>query len=73
MVDQNILDHVAEMDTSDAEKANHDLRTFRKGQYPSIEEQLDMIWHLVDQDIIDGKDSVWYTTIKDIKDNYPVR
>lgn len=39
--------------------------------YPSINDQLDMLWHMMDDGIIPGKDSDWYNSIKDIKDQFP--
>jgi predicted peptidase len=44
----------------------------RVALYPSVEDQLDMIWHMIDQEVIPGKDSsVWYSTIKEIKESLP--
>jgi hypothetical protein len=34
-------------------------------------DQLDMLWHMMDQEIIPGKNSEWYNTIAAIKDKYP--
>lgn len=40
--------------------------------YPSVENQLDILWHDIDAGIIPGKDtSVWYTTVKQVKDQFP--
>jgi len=40
--------------------------------YPSTSEQLDMLWHDMDEGRIPGKDtSAWYLEIKTIKDTYP--
>lgn len=43
----------------------------RKEAYPSIEEQLDMLWHAIDDGHILGKNSTWYRTILDVKDSFP--
>ena len=43
----------------------------RGQQYPKVEDQLDMLLHMMDQDIIPGKDSTWYTTLKTVKDANP--
>lgn len=43
----------------------------RARNYPEISEQFDMIWHMMDQDIIPGKGSEWYNAIKSVKDQYP--
>jgi len=45
--------------------------TKRKEFYPDIGSQLDMLWHAIDQDLMPGKDTDWYTTIKEIKDTFP--
>jgi len=38
--------------------------------YPDGFEQLDMLWHAVDQGI-NLKDSKWYKSIKEVKDKFP--
>ncbi len=38
----------------------------RAGAYPALQEQLDMLWH--DQQ---NGTSVWFDTIKNVKDTYP--
>jgi len=43
----------------------------RQEEYPSIQEQLDMIWHDIDKDDIANKKSSWYLKIKEIKKKYP--
>lgn len=42
----------------------------RKAEYPKIEDQLDMIWHSMDNEEI-TKDSIFYPSIKIVKDKYP--
>jgi hypothetical protein len=39
-------------------------------EYPSIKEQLDMLWHAIDEDAL-NKTSDFYTALKSIKDQYP--
>ena len=39
-------------------------------KYPPIDEQLDMLWHAIDQGALD-KTSNFYTTIKAVKDAHP--
>jgi len=39
-------------------------------EYPDGFEQLDMLWHAIDEGI-DLKDSDWYKKIKAVKDKYP--
>ena len=44
----------------------------RAGQYPQIGEQLDKLWHDLDNDVISGKDaSEFYSQIKTVKDANP--
>lgn len=47
----------------------------RKLEYPSIEEQLDMMWHYIEKTRTDGADKglfkTWFDTIKAVKDKYP--
>ena len=43
----------------------------RAATYPKIEQQLDMIWHSMNNDEIPGKGSNWFNTIKDVKLKYP--
>lgn len=43
----------------------------RISAYPQVGEQLDMLWHMMDNEIIPGKDSDWYNTILEIKQRYP--
>jgi hypothetical protein len=42
----------------------------RKLKYPSIEEQLDMLWHSIN-DHRDLKESSWFTTIEKVKTSIP--
>lgn len=39
-------------------------------EYPSITDQLDMLWHAINTNSLD-KTSSFYTTLKEIKDKYP--
>ena len=43
---------------------------FRKTDYPQVVEQLDMLWHAIDNDTLD-KTSDFYTKLKEIKTRYP--
>lgn len=43
----------------------------RQHLYPEVTEQLDMLWHMMDDDIIPGKGSLWYNLIKNIKNSIP--
>ena len=42
----------------------------RKKEYPGIEEQLDLLWHAIDDGTLD-KTSDFYTSLKATKDKYP--
>jgi hypothetical protein len=42
----------------------------RRPEYPLISDQLDMIWHAIDQESLD-KNSDFYQTLKAVKDKYP--
>lgn len=43
----------------------------RERNYPVVEDQLDMLWHMMDDNIIPGKNSIWYNSIKQVKDTFP--
>ena len=44
----------------------------KKNEYPAIGEQLDMLYHAIDNDSdLKGKFSNFYNTIKSIKEKYP--
>ena len=42
----------------------------RQPEYPAIGEQLDMLWHAIDDGTLD-KTSTFYTSLKATKDKYP--
>ena len=42
----------------------------RARQYPNIADQLDMLWHAIDNNAL-NKTSDFYTTLKAVKDAYP--
>ena len=58
---------------SPIEKQIHDVRVVRKWNYPTPQEQLDMIWHAMNDKIILGTDSAWHTLINEIKSRYPTK
>jgi hypothetical protein len=43
----------------------------RAREYPPISDQLDMIWHMMDNETIPGKGSDWYNAILAVKNTYP--
>lgn len=53
-----------------AEYNNTAYQRNRESQYPSITDQLDMIWHAINTNSLD-KTSSFYTRLKEIKDKYP--
>jgi hypothetical protein len=53
-------------------KHESDHRKRRSEEYPSIEEQMDSIWHAMDQGMI-PKIEPMYSRIKAVKDKYPKR
>tara|TARA_B110000285_G_C14705192_1_gene415236 strand:- start:52 stop:321 length:270 start_codon:yes stop_codon:yes gene_type:complete len=49
----------------------NEFNEIRQDNYPNISEQLDLLWHAIDAEIIPGKTSDFYTTLKTVKDTYP--
>jgi len=49
---------------------NIDYRALRNREYPLIEEQLDMLWHAMDQGAI-PKAEPFYSTLQRVKQQYP--
>lgn len=45
-------------------------REYRGCRYPSVEEQLDMLWHAMDEGRAE-KIEPWYSVIKAVKDAHP--
>lgn len=45
-------------------------KVLRAKEYPSIKDQLDMIWHAIDEDKLD-KTSDFYLRLKAVKDEFP--
>lgn len=43
----------------------------RMQSYPSIGDQLDMLWHMMDDETIPGKNSEWYNCIVAVKNQFP--
>lgn len=52
------------------DKELNDIIGLRRAQYPSIEDQLDMLWHAMNSDETKRLEP-FYTTIKIIKDSLP--
>ena len=53
---------------ADAAEALYKVLKKRKTEYKSWEEQLDQLWHDIDDDKLD-KNGSWYKAIKAVKDN----
>lgn len=45
-------------------------KVLRSKEYPPIKEQLDMIWHAIDEDKLD-RTSDFYLRLKAVKDEFP--
>lgn len=43
----------------------------RMKEYPEVGDQLDMLWHMMDNETIPGKGSDWYNAILAVKQQYP--
>ena len=61
---------IAECDVQEEVWLNNAHQRVRIDKYPSVKEQLDMIWHAIDQGALD-KTSEFYLAIKKIKDENP--
>lgn len=60
----------AEMDRLQAIEDSIEYQHKRRSQYPSIGDQLDMLWHSIDSGSLD-KTSDFYLALKTVKDNNP--
>ena len=49
---------------------NTEYQRKRAIEYPALKEQLDMLWHAIDNGTL-NKTSDFYTSIKAVKDTYP--
>ena len=47
-----------------------DYEKLRDREYPAIKDQLDMLWHAIDENKLD-KTCEFYSTLKQVKDKYP--
>lgn len=52
---------------------DHDTARRKEHQQTKLEEQLDMLWHDIDNGLLgeQAKTGTWYTHIKAVKDKYP--
>ena len=63
-------EQIAEMDAYEADYAARHYQRERHDLYPGIREQLDLLWHAIDNDTLD-KTSDFYTKLKKVKDDNP--
>ena len=63
-------EQIAEMDAYEADYAARQYQRERHDLYPGIREQLDLLWHAIDNDTLD-KTSDFYTKLKKVKDANP--
>jgi len=64
----NIVEYDDELVTTEFE--SNQYVALRTKQYPSIGDQLDMLWHAIDNGTL-NKTSDFYTAIKAVKDAHP--
>ena len=50
--------------------ASEEYKNLRAIEYPSLANQLDMLWHAIDTGSL-SKDSEFYKSLKAVKDKYP--
>ena len=63
-------EQIAEMDAYEADYAARQYQRERHDLYPGIREQLDLLWHAIDNDTLD-KTSDFYTKLNKVKDDNP--
>ena len=63
-------DEIVQGWVKDANEATKTYVEKRKTDYPGIGEQLDLLWHAIDDGTLD-KTSDFYTSLKATKDKYP--
>jgi hypothetical protein len=74
--EQFIIDKVIEWGIPEDELLiilNNTNKIVREKQYPKIVDQLDLLWHDINNGVLGegAKESNWFITINQIKDNYP--
>jgi hypothetical protein len=52
---------------------NYTYSKARSTEYPTIKEQLDLLWHAIDDGVFgdSAKSTSFYTQLKAVKDKYP--
>lgn len=71
MTDQRTPEELNAQFVSPADLAAAQAVQNRKYAYPSVTNQLDMLWHMMDSEAIPGKGSDWYNAILAIKLQFP--
>ena len=51
--------------------ASENYIPLRQNAYPTIGDQLDMLWHMIDKELPFDKTSVFYTTLASVKNQHP--
>lgn len=59
-----------ELALTEIEPSEPSYKALRYKEYPRIQDQLDMLWHAIDNGNLD-KTSDFYKTLKAVKDKYP--
>ena len=65
------LARLTEWQTNDIRRNLVRYKEQRRAKYPSLEEQLDMLWHEIDSTGKVSRDGEWFQQIKRIKTNHP--
>ena len=65
-----ITDEIARLEKEESDNAYKDKRAVA---YPSIVDQLDLLWHAIDSGTLDNRDhrNKFYSTLKEVKTNNP--
>ncbi len=53
------------------EEIDNAYKEKRRYEYPMATDQLDMLWHMMDDEVLPGKGSEWYNKILEVKTKYP--
>jgi len=70
LTDEEEIAVKAEWSKNELENEKNEYKIKRQSHYPSIGDQLDMLWHSMDSGEI-PKSLAFYNAIKTVKDKYP--
>lgn len=59
-----------ELALTETEPSEPSYKALRYKEYPRLQEQMDMLWHAIDENKLD-KTSDFYLRLKAVKDKYP--